>query len=59
MEEILCTVCGAKATTCFVGNPAFPLCSNPVCEKALIDDINGEAQVAAQEDLNEIEVEVK
>ncbi len=44
-----CVVCGSEATTYFAGNPNIPLCSNPVCEQALIDEINGDLQIASDE----------
>lgn len=40
--EQKCIVCGADATTYFAGNPSIPLCSNPVCEQIIVDDINSE-----------------
>lgn len=48
-----CIVCGAEATVYFDGNANIHLCSNPVCEQVLIDEINGELQIAAADQIEE------
>ena len=45
--EQKCIVCGADATTYFIGTPSIPLCSNAVCEQVIIDDINAEIAALA------------
>lgn len=48
MADIRCMICGEIATQFFASNTNLPLCALSSCEAALIDEINGKINEAAQ-----------